>query len=379
MKAGRKLFYHNYNRPMKGLQTLHGFNFCFEEFVAMHIPDGYLGPQTTVPALVGMAPVWAVAYKKVKEKLQRKNIPTLALCSAFSFLVMMFNVPIAGGSSAHAVGAVLIAILLGPWAATVCVSTALLIQALVFGDGGILAYGANCLNMALVMPFAGYGLYRLIGGKSKLGSPRNLTAAFLGSYFGLNLAALCASVEFGIQPLLFRGADGNPLYCPYPLSVSIPSMMSAHLLAAGPVEAIVTAAAVAYLAKVTPQIFAGDAVPEGTGKTPFLKKYRSLLIPIAVMVVLTPLGLIAAGTAWGEWGTEEIKGALGYIPQGLASMSDRWNALLPDYSLPALGEGWFGAVAGYILSALVGIALISVLLFLLSRLVAKSRNRAEQK
>lgn len=345
----------------------------------MHIPDGYLSPQTTIPAFVGMAPVWTVAFKKVKEKLQKKNVPTLALCSAFSFLIMMFNVPIAGGSSAHAVGAVLIAILLGPWAATICVSTALLIQALVFGDGGILAYGVNCLNMAVIMPFTGYYLYKLIAGKAKIGSSRNLVASFLGSYLGLNIAAFCASVEFGIQPLLFQDAAGHPLYCPYPLSVSIPSMMFAHLLVAGFIEAIITTTAVAYIAKVTPQIFSGNAMPENPEKVSFFKKYRNILIPVIVMVVLTPLGLLATGTAWGEWGTDEIKGALGYIPQGLASMSDKWNALMPDYSIPALGNGQFGAIAGYILSASAGIILISVLIFLMSKLITKSKKGAGQK
>ncbi|QAT50097.1 cobalt transporter CbiM [Caproiciproducens sp. NJN-50] len=345
----------------------------------MHVPDGYLGPQTTVPGFVVMLPTWAAAFKKVKAKLQKKNIPTLALCSAFSFLTMMFNAPVVGGSSAHAVGAVLIAILLGPWAATVCVSTALLIQALVFGDGGILAYGVNCLNMAVIMPFTGYYLYKLFAGSSKIGSSRNLAASFFGSYLGLNLAAFCASLEFGIQPLLFQGGAGHPLYCPYPLSVSIPSMMTAHLLIAGPIEGILTAAAVAYIAKVTPQIFSGNGSPTGLGKVSFFQKYRNLLIPIIVMVVLTPLGLIATGTAWGEWGTDEIKDALGYIPQGLASMSDRWNAIMPDYSLPVLGDGQVGSIAGYILSALVGILLISFLIFLMSRLITKNKKGTGQK
>ncbi|HEX3026524.1 MAG TPA: cobalt transporter CbiM [Clostridia bacterium] len=190
----------------------------------MHIPDGYLSPQTTIAAFAGMLPVWAVAVKKTKKVLNEKRIPALSLCAAFSFVIMMFNVPVAGGSSAHAVGAVLIAILLGPWAATISVSTALLIQALIFGDGGILAFGINCLNMGVVMPFAGYYLYKLVAGKSELGSSRNLTGAFIGGYIGINLAALCAAVEFGIQPLLFKSASGVPLYCPYPLSVSIPSM-----------------------------------------------------------------------------------------------------------------------------------------------------------
>lgn len=341
----------------------------------MHIPDGYLSPAATVPALAAMVPVWGVAIHKVKINLNKKIIPSVALCSAFSFLIMMFNVPIAGGSSAHAVGAVLIAILLGPWQAAVSVSTALLIQALVFGDGGILAFGINCLNMAIIMPFAGYAVYKLIAGKSEKGSKRSLVATFIGSYFGLNLAAFAASVEFGIQPLLFKAADGHPLYCPYPLSVSIPSMMFAHGLIAGPIEGIIATVALAYIVKFAPQFFMqNQPVLEEPQKLSFFKKYKAILIAFSALVLLTPLGLIATGTAWGEWGGDEIKEAIGYIPKGFSDWSDKWHALLPDYSVPAFGDGNTGAIIGYILCAVIGIALIAALIIITSKLMMKTKK-----
>ncbi len=340
----------------------------------MHIPDGYLSPATTIPAFAAMVPAWGAAFHKVKKTVEKRSIPTLALCSAFSFLIMMLNVPVAGGSSAHAVGAVFIAILLGPWAATISVSTALLIQALVFGDGGIMAFGINCLNMAVIMPFAGYYIYKIIKGKSKLGSGRSLVATFAGSYFGLNLAAFAAALEFGIQPLLFKAADGTPLYCPYPLSVSVPSMAFAHGLIAGPIEGIISTAAVAYIIKFAPQFFEQNHMLSEQEAVPFLKKYKSLFIPLAMLAAITPLGLIATGTAWGEWGADEIKAQLGYIPKGFAAMADRYHALLPDYSLPVLGEGQLGSAAGYILSAIVGIAVISILIFLTSKLIMKEQK-----
>lgn len=344
----------------------------------MHIPDGYLSPQTTIPSFAVMVPVWGVAFHNVKKQLAKKDIPQLALCSAFAFLTMMFNVPVVGGSSAHAVGAVLIAILLGPWAATVSVSTALLIQALVFGDGGIMAFGVNCLNMAVIMPFAGYALYKLIAGKSEIGSGRNLVAAFFGSYFGLNVAAFCASVEFGIQPLLFRDAAGQPLYCPYPLSVSIPSMMFAHGVIAGPIEGIIAAVALAYITKLSPDLLQRGVsrlpAREEPEKVSFFKRYKPILIALLVMIVLTPLGLIATGTAFGEFDTEEIKAALGYIPKGMAQIADKWNALMPDYSLPSLGDGQAASIAGYVLSAVVGIAVVALLIFLMSKLLTKGKK-----
>lgn len=220
----------------------------------MHIPDGYLSPQTAVPFFVVMVPVWGVAVKKAKETLKKKDIPVLSIGAAFSFTIMMFNLPIPGGSSAHAVGAVLLAILLGPWAACLGVSVALIIQALVFGDGGILAIGANCFNMGFVMPMVGYYLYKLIKGGADERSGRALLAAAIAGYVGLNIAALCTAVEFGSQYDLFKAADGTPLYFMYPLKVAIAAMMSEHLLLAGPVEALVTALGLKFVGSTYPNI-----------------------------------------------------------------------------------------------------------------------------
>jgi cobalt/nickel transport system permease protein len=88
----------------------------------MHIPDGYLSPATCAVAGAAMVPVIGIACSRAKKVVKDRHAPLLALGAAYSFLVMMFNVPIPGGTTAHAVGAVLIAVLLGPWAAVVCVS-----------------------------------------------------------------------------------------------------------------------------------------------------------------------------------------------------------------------------------------------------------------
>ncbi len=213
----------------------------------MHIPDGYLGPQTYGAAFAVAAPFWAVASHKLNKTLRSRQVPLLALGAAFSFVIMMFNVPIPGGTAGHAVGAVLVAVLLGPWAACVAVSIALIVQAFLFGDGGITAIGANCLNMAVIMPFAGYGVYRLISARSAVTSPRRWIGAAVGGYIGLNVAALATAVEFGIQPAIAHDAAGHALYAPYPLTVAIPAMALEHLLLFGIVEAVVTGLVVAYL------------------------------------------------------------------------------------------------------------------------------------
>jgi len=220
----------------------------------MHIPDGYLSPATCGVMYAASAPFWYTATKKIKHELTSRTVPLLSIFSAFSFTIMMFNAPVPGGTTAHAVGGTLMAIVLGPWAATIGISIALLIQALFFGDGGILAFGANVFNMAIVLPFVGYLVYRLISRNAPENSRRQWIAAAIGGYVGINAAALAAGIELGLQPLLFHTANGTPLYCPYGLAQAIPAMMLAHLTVAGFAEAVVTGGVVAFLQRTMPYI-----------------------------------------------------------------------------------------------------------------------------
>jgi cobalt/nickel transport system permease protein len=205
----------------------------------MHIPDGYLSPQTYVPLYGITIGFWAIASNKIKKHMPLKYVPYIAMAAAFSFLIQMFNIPIPGGTTGHAVGGSIIAILLGPWTAVLAVSVVLIIQAILFGDGGITAIGANCFNMAVVMPFVSYGVFRLLKGSAE-GGRKVAAAAFLSGYIGLLFAALVTAIEFGIQPFIATGADGRPLYAPYPLSIAVPAMLIEHLLIFGIVEGLVT-------------------------------------------------------------------------------------------------------------------------------------------
>ena len=214
----------------------------------MHIPDGYLSPQTYIPLYGASIAVWGIALKKIKEKLSAKHVPYLAMAAAFSFLVQMFNIPVPGGTTGHAVGAGIIALILGPWTAVIAVSVVLIIQAFVFGDGGITAIGANCFNMAIVMPFVAYWIFNLIKGFSQ-NRARILVAAFLSGYVGLAAAAFCAAFMFGIQPVIASGPDGMPLYAPYPLSIAIPAMAIEHLFLFSIVEGVMTVALLKYFLK----------------------------------------------------------------------------------------------------------------------------------
>lgn len=325
----------------------------FRGFLQMHIPDNYLSPSTCAAVGVVMLPVWSRAVKKVKEEVSRKKIPILGVCAAFSFLIMMFNVPVPGGTTAHATGAVLIAILLGPYAATISVTIALLIQALFFGDGGILAFAANCFNIAFAMPFTGYFVYKLIKKKMKSNNGEYI-AAFLGGYAGILVAAFFTALMFGIQPILFKDSTGAPIYCPYGLNVAIPAMILPHLLI-GLLEGAITAGVYGYLKKMSPGVIYEDRSTNN-------KSLYGLLIG---MIVLCPLGLLATGTAWGEWGADEIKEVIGYAPKGIEN-GFSFNSIMPDYSVNGSNE-----VIGYIISAIAGVAIILILF----KIIGSTRKR----
>ena len=327
----------------------------------MHIPENYLSPQTCAVMTAAVLPAWIVSVRKIRTEIPKEKLPMLGAAAAFSFLGMMFNVPLPGGTTGHAVGGTLIAMLFGPYAACISVSVALLLQALLFGDGGVLAFGANCFNMAFVLPFTGYAVYRLVTKfLSRKGESlrARLIGGAAGSYAGINAAALCAAIEFGIQPLLFRDASGNAMYCPYGLSVSIPAMMAGHLTVFGLAEVLFTVLVYAFVEKAAPEICVTRKLGE---KMQGEKTGLPLKIFLAALILLTPLGLLAEGTAWGEWGTDEIASTgAGYIPPGMAGGWE-WSSLLPDYSFTGMPAG-----IGYILSALIGTALLLIVFKLLS-------------
>ena len=221
----------------------------------MHIPDGYLSPQTAGALYVVSLPLWALSLRAVRRGFRERRVALLSLLSAFSFLVMMFNIPLPGGTTGHAAGGVLIAILVGPWAALMAVTLALAVQALFFGDGGLLALGANAFNIGFVMPMAGYLVFRLLRGAAGPGDRRFALAAAAGGYAGINIAAFFVAVELGIQPILHHASDGTPLYAPFALGVTIPAMAIPHLSIAGAAEAILTGGVAAFLGKYHPELF----------------------------------------------------------------------------------------------------------------------------
>ena len=340
----------------------------------MHIPDGYLSPTTCAVTAVIAAPVWGLSARHLRRTLSDREAPLLAAGAAFSFVVMMLNVPVPGGSTAHAVGGSLLAIMLGPSAAVIALSVTLLIQALFFQDGGVTAFGANALNMAVILPLSGWVVYRALTvttRRQRWQIPQPVAAA-CGAYVGINLAALAAAVELGLQPLLYHTPSGAPRYCPYGLSQTVPAMMLAHLTLAGAVEAGLTGAVVAYLLKSQPHLAPTSAAP---ASVPLAWAWRG----VAALLVACPLGLLAPGGAFAELSARDIKQRVGFVPAGLGRISGIWgHAPLPGYSLPGSSPAMWHQAAGYYLSAAVAVAVVVLLGCLINWMIALRRGAPDR-
>ena len=311
----------------------------------MHIPDNYLSPASCAVLAVAAAPVVGLSITKVKAQLKENKelAPMLGIAASLSFLLMMFNVPIPGGTTAHAVGGVLLSILIGPYAASLALSVALLLQALLFGDGGILALGANIFNMAIAMPFVGYAVYHFFRKQN-----HETAGVLVGSYVGINVAAFLTAIELGIQPIIAT-QGGEPLYNPYGLAVTIPAMMVTHLTIAGAVEVFFTYVIYRFVKQVAPQEL---YTPTSVNTTSFVKKIRYVLI---ALVVLSPLGLLAEGTAFGEWSADELAEMMNNVPAGIEN-GFSFEALFSDYTIPGTN-----IAVGYILSAITALLIFYIL------------------
>ena len=337
----------------------------------MHIPDGYISPQTAGGLWAIMVPVWYTAAYKVKKVLKAKQAPLVAIGAAFTFVIMMFNVPVPGGTSGHAVGGTLVAVVLGPWAAIISVTVALVIQALFFGDGGIIAIGANCFNMAFVLPVSGYFIYRLLSAGAPASGARRWIGAGIGAYAGINLAAFMTAVEVGIQPGLFHAADGTPFYSPYGLSQTIPAMMLVHSTVIGFIELAVTSLAVLYLQRAHPGLLGGAAASAPDAGGGF--RLKPLIIGLLLMLIFVPLGLIASATAWGEWSPAEIRQRFGFVPEGMRRFAGIWRGILPGYGAQG---GFWSSVPGYLVSGVVGVAIIGAITFLIVTFLSRRSGKS---
>jgi cobalt/nickel transport system permease protein len=206
----------------------------------MHIPDGLMSPLVLASGWLLSVGILAFTFSRLKN-MEDKKIPLMAVLAAGIFVAQMVNFPIGGGTSGHLIGAALAAILLGPLAATAVITTILIIQCFLFGDGGLTALGLNILNMAVVASLVGYSCYRLAG------RAHQKTGVFLASWLSVFIAASVCALELIASSVLSQGAYGIPA------SLALPTMLGYHTLI-GIGEGLITSGIVVYLAQVAPSL-----------------------------------------------------------------------------------------------------------------------------
>lgn len=203
----------------------------------MHIPDGFISPQTYLPAIAVSALLLTIAYKKID--LDVEKIPLIAGVSALSFVLMLIVIPFPGGTTMHLGGVAIIALLFGPWTAFGSLSLVLLIQALLFGEGGITSYPVNMLAIAFLGSFSAFALYTLIASYSKN------AAMFAAGWASVFFPSVLIAFVLGIQPLI-ASEGSTPLYFPFDLTITLPSVIIPHLFL-GIIEGVVTLSVVKFL------------------------------------------------------------------------------------------------------------------------------------
>ena len=199
----------------------------------MHIPDGFLSPQTYLPACAVAAGAWAWAAKGLRANLDETTVPRLAVLTALAYALGLIMVPIPGGTSGHALGIAILALVFGIRQGFLAYSLVLLLQSLLFGAGGITALAVNALAMGLLGSAAAVAARRLL---KPLGETASVAAAAWLSVF---VSGLAVALVLGIQPLVAHAADGAPLFFPFGLSVTLPAILVPHAII-GVGEAVLT-------------------------------------------------------------------------------------------------------------------------------------------
>lgn len=307
----------------------------------MHIPDGMLDTKTWVGAWLVSGSFLGIAVRRVRSALSDSRIVLMAVLAALIFALQMLNFPVAGGTSGHFAGGAAAAIVLGPWAAVVVISAILVVQALVFADGGIAALGANMLNMAVIGPFVGWWVYRAFARLRDTRGPK-VAGAFVAGWVAAVASALAVAAELSLS----GRAD---------IAIVGVAMGFWHgLIGIG--EGLVTAGLVAYLLSVRPDLL-GDKPREATSTR-------------GVALVLAAAALAAAGISF----------IASSHPDGLEYVYERVGAPfssqallkspLPDYALPNVANE---TVAG-VLAGVVGVIVTGALLYALLAAVRQRRG-----
>jgi len=317
----------------------------------MHIPDGFLDAKTAVASAGLAAAGVGIALRSVRRRSAGRRVPLIGLAAAFVFAAQMLNFPVAGGTSGHLLGGVLVAVLLGPSAAVLAMTAVLVVQCFVFADGGITALGANVFNMAIVAPGVGYAIYAIV---------RRVAGASLRSrLLATAFAAWCSTVFAAVVCAGELALSGTVAW-----NVVFPAMAGTHMLIAFG-ESVITTLIVAAVARSRPEVLAQDQNGTGLPRTGEWAAY-GLLASLGLVVFVAPFA-----SGWPD-GLERVAASLGFASRIVARPAG--SAPLQDYTLP-----WFGpAPLAMVVAGSMGTLAAFALAYLLARGLARPRDTARR-
>jgi cobalt/nickel transport system permease protein len=294
--------------------------------VPIHIPDGFLSLIVSLVCWAITATVLTLAVSRTNQALGDKQVPLMGVMAAFIFAAQMINFPVAGGTSGHLLGGALAAITLGPWAGMLVMTAVIAVQAILFQDGGLLAMGANILNMGLITAAIGYGMYRSVIGRS---NGTKLAVAGIGAWLSVMAGALATSLQ-----LWFSGTTN--------LQTVAIAMLGVHTLI-GLGEALITVAALAFIFQTRP-----DLLGEKSASTQGGRGWVVAGVLAALLVVLvSPLA-----SAFPD-GLERVAEDSGFLAFAQSSPLE----IIPNYTVPFLGETPLSTIVAGALGVLVVLGL----------------------
>jgi cobalt/nickel transport system permease protein len=302
----------------------------------LHIPDGFL---SLVIALIfwGITIVTVgIAISKTNKSLGEKQVPLMGIMAAFIFAAQMLNFPVAGGTSGHFLGGALAAIVLGPWAGILVMTAVIAVQGLLFQDGGLLVMGANIFNMGLLTAMIGFGLYRSVLNRSK---GTRLAVAGVAAWLAVVASALLASLQ-----LWLSGTSR--------LEIVVPAMLGVHVLI-GIGEALITVAALSFIEQTRPDLLNEKATSSKGGRGWI---FAGIVVSLFA-VLLSPLASASPD------GLERVAEDMGFLHFGQSASYQ----ILPDYTIPFLGETALSTIVAGAVGALVVLGLMIVIGGLLRR------------
>lgn len=318
----------------------------------MHVPDGFLDPKTALATGVLAAAGVGLALQVTHRTLPPSRVPLIGVASAFVFTAQMLNFPVVGGTSGHLIGAVLAAVLLGPSAAVLAMTSVLTLQCFLFADGGVTTLGANLFNMAVLAPTVGYAVYRVTS--RAMGD--TIRAKLAGAAFGAWLSTAAAAIACAGELALSGTA---------PWATVFPAMAGVHMLIATG-EAAITALVIAAVARARPDLLLREAPAEApAGDRTARRGERTGFRELAGYGILVSLGLaIFVAPFASPWpdGLERVLSTLGVAPR--AGRIPLVSGPLRDYAVPG--------VASPVLSTMIAGLIGTLVAFLLAYLLARS-------